>query len=414
MGIEVFLFIAWIMVLITWVALFTTLKFKLNQPFNLVLFGLSLVFFRVAKGGFQVVSRPRQIRLPSLPAKPVVNKVADYNMAYNLKHTEVVTGENGNRIVRIDVMDEHTLLSASTGGAKTWLLHSWLIQLFDKGSRFIDNVKVYVVDFKGHHKDMWVEWQPLLTGFATRDNRGDITACLNLLKEIDRLLQVDVDERILLIIEEASLLTANKEGKDLFGNIASQLRLNGSVIVTIQHPHYSKMETFIKNNIARRIAGLVNNITQGETILEVRPSASDLPDEKGQYLMVQPGKRHLIKFTAMKPDLPAEIRETVAKGIEIMAETDQRLKIYREVCQGKKKGAAITGAQTLGKKLKWLPNAQFTLMVAYRNFVQAGIFIPPKGAGSHNTMAVDFEEGFALLRRFIDGGKWQQEAQKII
>lgn len=407
-------FILWFCFLILWLLVYFGIHFKINQPLGPLTFGSALVLYRLGNWGYRLIRKAETIKLPTI-ARPMVEKVSDYISAYQLKHTEVILGlDTKNRPVRIDVLDEHTMLGASSGGAKTWLLHSMLIQLFGKGGRFMDNVKVYVCDFKGHPKDMWQEWQPLLAGFARRSDTGDISSCLELLKGIDRLLQVNVNERILLIIEDAVILTADKEGNDLLGTIASQLRLNGSLIVTIQHPHYRHMQTFTKHNIQRRIAGLVNNVSQGEVILEVRPKEHELPEEKGRYLLREPGKRNLIAFTAMKPDLPAEIKEVVQNGIDILAEADDRLKIFREVAQGKKRGAAVIGADTMGKQTKWLNNAQFNFMIAYRNFVKAGAFIPPEGKGSRSRLACDFEEGFAKVRTFIEEKRWEKEPEKII
>lgn len=405
--------IIWLGSLTLWAVLYFKLKIKINHPISLLVFGLGLVIFRISKVFWWLATRRPNIKLPVM-AKPIVEKISDYISAYQLKHTEVILGMAGYRPVRVDVMDEHTLLGASSGGSKTWLLHAMLIQLFGKGSRFMDNVQVYVCDFKGHPRDMWKEWQPLLTGFAMRSSTGDITECLELLKRIDRLLQVDITERILLIVEDAVILTDDKEGNALLGRIASQLRLNGSLIVTIQHPQYRHMQTFTKHNIQRRIAGIVKNQSQAEVILEMRPKEHQLPVDKGNYILVEPGKRHLISFKAMKPDLPAEIQAVVKNGIDILAENDQRLRIYREVCQGKKKGASIIGAQTLGREIKWMPNAQFNLMIAYRNFVKANVFLPPEGKGSRSKMLCDFEEGFAKVREFIEAGKWEKEAEKII
>lgn len=407
-------FYIWLGLMALWLMLyFSPLRFKLHQPFGLVLFGFIITTFRINRWGYQVITRPRRIKLPVI-TKPVVEKISDYISRYQLQNTEVILGMAGYKPARIDIMNGHTLLGASSGGSKTWLLHSMLIQLFGKGSRFMDNVKVYVADFKGHPDDMWEEWQPLLTGYAKRSNVGDINACLSLLKEIDLLLQVKVNERILLIVEDAVILTADKEGDALLGRIASQLRLNGSLIVTIQHPQYSKMQTFIKHNIIRRIAGLVINQSQAEVILEVRPKEHDLPKEQGQYLLREPGKTSLIKFQAMKPDLPAEIKEVVQTGIDILAEQDSRLRIFREVAQGKKKGAAVTGVDTLSKDMKWLNNAQFNLMVAYRNFVKAGAFIPPSGKGSRSHLACSFEEGFAKVKNYIEASKWEKEPETLI
>lgn len=407
-------FLIWICILTLWAIVYFGIKWKINQPMGPLVLGTALVLYRLGNWSYGIFSRTPTIKLPTI-ARPTVEKISDYISAYQLKHTEVILGTDyRNRPVRVDIMDEHTMCAASTGGSKTWLLHSILIQLFGKGSRFMDNVKVYVADFKGHPRDMWAEWQPLLAGYATRSETGDINACLNLLRQISLMLQKDVSERILLIVEEASILTANKEGDELLGQIASQLRLNGSLIVTIQHPQYSKMQTFIKHNINRRIAGLVLNQSQAEVILEVRPKEHDLPQDKGDYLLREPGHRNIIKFKAMKPDLPAEIQTVVENGINILTETDERLRIFKEVCLGKKKGAAIIGAETMGKQLKWLNNAQFNVMIAYRNFVKAGAFIPPEGKGGRSKMACDFEEGFAKVRAFIDAGKWEKESEKII
>lgn len=403
----------WLGFLILWGVIFFRFHKKINQPFGLIFFGVGLIFYRLGNWGYQQATRPRAISLPKIE-KPQVKQISDLISAYQLGPTEVILGMDKNRPVRVDLLDEkHTLLGGSTGGAKTYLIHAMLIQLFGKNSQFTDAVDVYVVDFKGLEKDNYVKWLPLLAGYAKKEH-GKYDKCFDLLKYIKSQLEVNRDKKILLIIEEAVVLTAHKEGDDLFSEIVSQLRMNGSLVVTIQHPQYKKMQTFIKNNIERRICGLVVNRDQAGLILEVRPKESELPLKQGQYIIKEPGRRTLTCFEAMKPNLPEEIETIVMHGIETMAQADERLRIFFEVAVNKKKGASIVGAQTLAKDFTWLNNAQFNLMVAYRNFAQAGVFLPPEKQGSRNKLAVDFEEGFAIVKKFIEDGKWRKEAEKVI
>lgn len=403
----------WLAFLILWAIFFFRFHRKINQPFGLLIFGTALVILRIGNWSYELISRPKRISLPKFE-RPQVEQISDLISAYQLGPTEVILGTDGNKPVRIDILDEkHTLIGGSTGGAKTYLIHSMLIQLFGKNSQFTDAVDVYIVDFKGLEKDYYGKWMPLLTGYAKKE-RGQYDECFKLLHYIESQLEINRDKKILLIIEEAVVLTSDKAGDDLFSKIVSQLRMNGSLIVTIQHPQYKKMQTFIKNNIERRISGLVVNRDQAGLILEVRPRENELPMQQGQYLLKEPGKRSLIRFEAMKPNLPEEIETIVRHGIETMAQTDERLRIFYEVAVNKRKGASIVGAQTLAKDFTWLNNAQFNLMVAYRNFAQAGVFIPPDKQGSRNKLAVDFEEGFATIKKFIEDGKWKKEAERVI
>jgi hypothetical protein len=357
----------------------------------------------------------RPIRpLPVIREKLTAENISDYASVFQLKATEVILGIFNGRPVRVDIMNKHTLLGASTGGAKSYLIHSILIQLFGKGSRFMDNVDVFIADLKGHPSDMFQLWQPILTGYARRSDTGDITSIIDMLNYIDHQLQRDINKRILLIVEEASILTADKAGDELLSRIASQLRINGSLLATIQHPHHRKMQTFIKHNIERRIAGVCLNVSQAEVILEHRPKDYEVPEKPGQYLLREPGKRNIIKLESMCPNLPEEIETIVRNGVNILAEKDERLKIFRDVCQNKTRGAAITGVQTLAKDFTWLNNAQFRLLVAYRNFVNAKIFTPPQAKGSRNHLAVNFEEGFSMLKQYIDEGNWKEEPETML
>lgn len=410
------LFVYWILLLLLWVAVLVGLRQRLHQPVFIVLFSLTIT----AHLGFMWARDmwgSAKNQAPRLPSRKriEVNSTLDLISAYQLAPTEVVLGlAPGKRPVKIDVMDRHMLLGGLTGGGKTFEIHAMLIQLFGKGRRFTDQVDVYILDMKNHPKDMLREWAVLCKGYAARGHDGSITEALDLLRHIDTMLQVETTKKILLIVEEAPVLSSDQEGDKLLERIASQLRLNGAVIMTVQHAHYAALKTLTKHNLERRLAGLVMNVTQAETLLEVRPDKKQLPKKRGQYLLHEPGNTSIISLTAPKPDLPEEIRLVVQANQLFAAEADERLKIFYDMLSNLQPGAAAPGVKGLAKQYTWLKNAQFRLLVAQRNFAEAGALIKPAKRGERYKLAQHFPVAFKMVSDYIAAGRWQEEPESVI
>lgn len=410
------LFVLWVLVLLIWVAVLVGLRLRLHQPVFITVFSLSITTYLLYKASRQwyITTKGNAPRLP-VRKRIEVNSTLDLISAYQLGPTEVVLGlASGKRPVKVDIMDRHMLLGGLTGGGKTYEVHAILLQLFGKGKRFTDQVDVYMLDMKNHPKDMLREWSLLCKGYAARGSDGSITEALALLRQIDRILQVEIKKRILLIVEEAPIITSDQEGDKLLERIASQLRLNGAVIMTVQHAHYQAIKTLTKHNLERRVAGLVMNVSQAETLLEVRPDKRQLPRERGQYLLHEPGKRELISLTAPKPNLPDEIRMVVEANQLFEAETDERLKIFHDMLSNLAKGAAVPGVKGLARQYTWLKNAQFRLLVAQRNYAEAGALIKPAKRGERYKLAQHFPVAFKMVSDYIAAGRWQEEPESVI
>lgn len=313
---------------------------------------------------------------------------------------EITLGRNNGRDFVVNIMSHHTLIGATSGGGKSWLLHSILKQLFDKGRMFYDNTDVYIVDLKGHPRDMFQYWNPVLSGYATRI-ANNLEDAVRMLQTIETKLGEELDRKILLIVDEVHILTNDKEGDRLLASIASQLRLNGALILLVQHSQYGIIKTFVRYNIERRICGLVMSRNQAQIILDVRPKEEELPDRVGEYLIREPGKNRLIKVSTDKLELPEDITRTVKNVLAVKSENMPEMKLLIDVIGDKKLGDKIVGVRRIAEDLD-LPNAQDFVMVAYRNFTRAGIFTSPEKRGGAYTLAVtDINEAVTRLKDYL-------------
>lgn len=381
--------------------------FKLWSILGYIVYGITLAILRALKA----IIKPRQ-KL-SVMKKPVY-AVWDYESAFELAATEVIVGFKAKRRpFRINLLESHTLLGATTGGGKTFLLHNILIQLFNKGNKFTSGVDVYICDLKGHPNDMLERWSPVLSGYAKRSADGDISSVLALLRFIDGQLQKQLPKKIMLFVDEVAVVTQDAEGDALLGRIASQLRLNGALIVTIQHPHHTAMKTLIKHNIERRICGIVMNESQGSVILETRVKDDDLPSSRGEFVIREPGHRHLIKVNSRMVDLPGDIDKVVTTVLELSTDHDDRIKLFTDVAGNKETGDSLPGVAKVSGTWN-VAGAQHWVMTCYRNFALAGAFEPPEKRGQPYKMAVSYLVGLTLIKQYLADGSWQEDPETTI
>lgn len=287
-------------------------------------------------------------------------------------------------------------------------LHSILIQLFSQGLEFFNNVDVFIFDMKGHEDDNLHLWRPLLAGYATRQG-GSIQEALALLRRIDAMLSVKMTKKMFIIIDEVSILTADKEADGLLGNISSQVRLNGCLLLTVQHPQYQVVRTFVKHNLERRLCGVVLNSKQAETILEAKPRA--LPKRVGEYILREPGVPELISLTA-SPVSEQDILDTIDYVNNLLTTDDPRIKLYMDVTHNKRVGQPIPGIKQVKTGFEEVNNRQHYIMVAYRNFAEAGLFMKPTRQGGSYTLAR--ADGLPDLVRYIKDGSWQDAPESIV
>lgn len=379
--------------ILIWLVVLLRAKKKINTPIGVLIYGLILTLKRLLLFVYKSFVR----------AGRKTKQVVEENIiaAIQTHPYEVSLGkQSSGREFVVNVMDHHSLIGATSGGGKTYMLHHILKQLFDKGRLFFDNTDVYIIDLKGHPTDMLHLWKPLLSGYATRIG-NNLDDALGLLQQIESRLGEEVERKILLIIDEAAILTADKKGDELLGNVASQLRLNGSLILLVQSPQYSVVKTFIRYNIPRRMCGLVMSRDQAKIILDYRPKQEELPERIGDYIIREPGKNKLIAVHTPKIELPEAINLTIKNVLGIRSEDLPEMKLLIDIVGPRTRGETITGVRAIASTLE-IPNAQNFVMVAYRNFTNAGILDAPKYRGGRYTLAVaDVNEAVTKLRDYL-------------
>lgn len=389
--------------ILIWLVVKIRTRKRINQPIGIILYMFILTFQRI----FMAI-----YRLSNKSARRTKTAIIEALPSPSTHPYEVNLGMLGNgKDFVVNIMKGHTLIGATSGGGKTFMLHSILKQLFDKGSLFFDNTDVYIVDLKGHPEDMIELWKPLLAGYSTRIGTN-MEDALAMLRDIEARLGQQLDRKILLIIDEVHILTGHKEGDVLLQNIASQLRLNGALVLLVQHSQYAIVKTFIRYNIERRICGLVMSRDQARVILDIRPREEELPDRVGEYLIREPGKNKLLKVVTPKIEIPISINETVKNVLAIKAEDIPEMKLLIDVIGSKKRGDTIIGVKTVAGNLN-APNAQNYVMVAYRNYTNAGIFDPPRVRGGRYKLAVsDVNTAIQRLQEYLP--QWQSAPESMI
>lgn len=389
--------------IILWLIIQVRTGKRIYQPIGSIVYGLILVTKRFIIYVY---------RLNKRAARKTVESVRELTKADVDAHPyEVSLGKMGGKDFIVNIMEHHTLIGATSGGGKTYMLHNILKQLFDKGSLFFDNTDVYIIDLKGHPRDMFHLWRPVLAGYATRlgTNMDD---ALEMLRDIESKLGEELEKKILLIVDEAYILTADKEGDRLLSSIASQLRLNGALVLLVQHPQYAIVKTFIRYNVERRICGLVLNRDQAKIILDVAPKTDELPERVGQYLIREPGKNKLIRVITEEVKIPEGITNTTRNVIAVKAEELPAMKLLMDVIGEKKLGDNIVGIRTIAPQLE-IQNAQNFVQVAYRNFVNAGIFEAPKYKGARYKLAVqDLDTALTKFKEYLPN--WQDAPESLI
>lgn len=366
---------------------------RINQPFVILIYMFVLTIKRIIYYVYSLSTRKAR-RLRTIVEEGLGDTISTHPY-------EISLGKNNGKDFIVNIMTHHTLIGATSGGGKSWLLHSILKQLYDKGRMFYDNTEVFIVDLKGHPRDMFQNWNPILSGYATRI-ANNLEDAISMLQSIEYRLGEETEKKILLIVDEVHILTNDKEGDRLLASIASQLRLNGALILLVQHSQYGIIKTFVRYNIERRICGLVMSRNQAQIILDVRPKEEELPEKVGEYLIREPGKSKLIKTTTSKLNLPEDIARTVKNVLAVKAETLPEMKLLIDVIGDKKLGDKITGIRTIAKEAENIPNAQNFVMVAYRNFTRAKIFEAPTTKGGSYTLAVaDVNEAIVKLKDYL-------------
>lgn len=412
------MFVAWLLIrIITGI--------RLDYVGGLIIYGTILTLRRwtlgcagACKKAFSRVPKRERPRLEP------ITRVTQYESRYRLKLFEVILSNSSFKLVKADFHSHHTLIGASSGWGKTNLINSILVQLFNKGKKFVDACDVYLIDLKGDENDYLHLWKPVLAGYFSISERNNVMErvihTLNgIIEDMHRRhKEGDSEKRILVIIDEIAMLTTMSSDKAFKGDaiaalnrLSGQLRSRGTIIAATQYPKYDVLPTSSRFNMDRRICLYVNNTSEGQVVLGTKPRPDELATQKGEFLLREPGKPGLIKGHAMLVDIPAEIDRVVYGILDRAIEDDIRLRLFREVTEGREVCEAIVG---MNKVYKSMGMSLHEVKVAYRHFALAGAFEPPKTEkGSSYHLLVPYEEGFTMVRRYIEEGNWHNDPESL-
>lgn len=408
---------------VAWLLLRVITGIRIDYLGGLLIYGAIRVGLRL--GGY---GKSKAVYLWNRTPKPQrkvlepLTRITQIEARYRLKLYEVIFSFVGLKPIRIDFSEHHTLISGSSGWGKTVMLNSIMISLFNKGRIFLDNCDVYLIDLKGVERDYLHLWRPVLAGYfsITEGDGGVEEAIATLNRIIDNHLgqrNNGSSKRILIIIDEVAMFTTmsddrrmRREAVATLNRLSGQIRTYGTVIAATQYPLTDVIPSSIRVNFDRRIAFYLNNVGEGEVALGTRPKPGEMPTQKGEFLLREPGVAGFVRGRAMMPELPAEIDKVVFSLINGMSENDKRLQLYRMAAEGKDICDNVMGINRIYKLIGWTSHE---VTLAYRHFSIAGAFDPPEKKGQHHKLKVSYEEGFGLIKRYIEEGNWHKTPKSL-
>ena len=345
-----------------------------------IFYGAGLTLLRGVKPFFR---KKRHVEYSIRERAPSVSKLIQY---HTLADTQVVLGYDRATPVKVDIMKGHTLIGASSGFGKTMLIHSILVQLFQKPNFDTD---VYVIDLKAVYDEAnYLPWRNVFRGYATIGDNGSITDAIALIERVIREARQENSKRILLIIDEFPTLLQSRVSRNLFTVVASQLRTKGSLILTAQSPTREMIPTAIKNNITRRICGGVISKTQARVVLEASPN--EIPSKAGDFIVRDYGSNRLRSIYSLMVDYPSEIEQLVTKVLETRHEEDDRVRLFKIAAQGLLVGESLPGVRKLTDfPTKWVTDT-------YREFAELGLIEQPT-QGKPYVLKVPFDKALKKI-----------------
>jgi len=397
---------------------------SLLVPLFYILFGTVMVARRIAlatthrylRRKAERTNTPRRVLMP-------IESPVDYISRFRLKPLEVVLSHAGERAIRIDLARHHTLVAGMTGFGKTNFINLIMTQLFAKGTAFTNVCEVYLFDLKGEEEDFLHLWGSIPgVHYISLTGDGNIQQAIEILDELARTAHYGKKGRhILVVIDEAAALTTQVHDRHLKSwskstliTLAQKLRSRGTLLLATQHPRSDVIDAAITNNMDRKIGFHVDGDTPFDVIFRRRPQRGErLPQQPGEFLLREPGRRGLQFGKMMRVNLPGDVDRVIfgvlsARGIE-----DKRVHFLGQVIAGLRVGASLPGINKIAKKgSSELSPADVT--VYYRNYANASILEAPTAKGQAYTLKVRPEQSYDLLRQFISAGKWQQSPPAFI
>lgn len=317
----------------------------------------------------------------------------------------IVWGYDGDRRPVSSKLDGyHTLIGGATGGGKTNLIQSMLIQLFGK-SRI--DTEVHIIDLKGDRAEGLYRWG------AICNYVDDIDAALKLLGDL-----LEVAQRrnrdpslkrhdIVVFIDELATLTMGSVDRENRTHAMRALHLLASkarsariwLVAATQYPRYDVIDKNVSINFGRVLCLPVKTGKQLEVVLGFAPDGKK-PETPGEFILsdglsVKRGRAFLVRHD--------EVERIILRHVASV--NDDRLELWCILAAGKKIGDAVDGINKTYEKHKVRFQQDF-VRYGYRHLAEAGALEAPVKRGEPYRAAIDLIGGVALVREYIKAGKW--------
>lgn len=401
-------------------------KFDLEVLLGTIVYFVYLVTTRILRGswalGVASWNASRNVHMPVPQKKQLVTNILDVNSVYRLNGLEVVLGfDRTGRPLRVDLDKYHTLISGTTGSGKSNLVNQIIAQLVAR-PYFKDEYDLYLIDLKNGH-DYLELWKPVIKGYYSLDSSGTSAEAVLALKELVETMHVQDDgKRKVVIIDEVANLTSQstdpelkKHGFAILMRISAQLRDVGALIAATQRPHFQTIERGVTANLERKISMRTDDEKDAKLTLRFQPQTDCTKFSDGEFLLKEPGAKNREQLgRTILVKVPQEIDQVVANIIEITAETDERVKIFKLAASSLSAGDTLPGV----RREFWKQN-NFQIeqvRTAYKNFHNAGAvqaLIDKRGQPNSYVLSGDFGEGYRKVIGYIQSGKWESAPETI-
>jgi len=307
----------------------------------------------------------------------------------------IIGYDNLDNPIKADFSEAHTLVGGSTGGGKTNLINSILIQLFSTDS----NSEIYIIDLKGNVEDGLYRWGAICSYV---DEEREALELLSSLVEKMRVRQRrPVTKPIFVIIDEIADITQEKSGVRLLSILARKSRSAGIfLLIATQYPRYDILDKSITYMLMRKICLAVATAQQGKVI--IGSDIGDLPKRPGEFVMEDGAKRYRGKTLRVSS---SEVDLVLSRKIESKLDSDPRMRLWKIWAIGGRVGDNTSGIHATYKQHPGM--GQVFIKDGKKHLVEAGVLEAPHGRGQHYKLKVDFWTGVSMIERYIGEGKWQ-------
>lgn len=315
----------------------------------------------------------------------------------------VILGYSRNRPVVADLSREHTLIAGSTRTGKTNLILSILIQLCSKPES--KRPDIYIIDLKADRDEGLYKFS-MFARYVS-----ELEEAISLLNDLHsemlaRFAGKKEKKPAVLIIDEIHSITKgdyDKERRKAAVRILSLLTAKAAssgvvIIISTQYPRYDVLDKTIVFNLLRKVCLPVDTKAQAEVIFGFRPDWP-LPELSGEFIAKDERKPKRGRSLLVRQ---SEIDQLILQAAEDV--DDNRLLLWKMLSSGKRIGASVPGMNKLYVENKEL--GQTFIREAYRHFALAGALVPPKRNGQPNKVAMEFIDGLAAIKAYVQNDKW--------